>query len=39
VAGLPPLAAAYDADGDGLVTSKDVKACIPLCTRPRCATQ
>jgi hypothetical protein len=36
---VPPLAAAYDADGDGKVTSKDVKACIPLCTRPRCATQ
>jgi hypothetical protein len=28
-----------DADGDGAITSADVKACIPLCTRPSCATQ
>jgi hypothetical protein len=36
---VPPLDVAYDPDGDGLVTSKDVKLCIPQCTRPRCATQ
>lgn len=28
-----------DADGDGLITPNDVKACIPLCTRANCATQ
>jgi hypothetical protein len=36
---VPPLDPAYDADGDGLVTSKDVKACIAQCTRSRCATK
>lgn len=28
-----------DSNGDGLVTPLDVKICIPLCTRPNCATQ
>ena len=28
-----------DADGDGVITPADVKACIPLCTRANCATQ
>jgi uncharacterized repeat protein (TIGR01451 family) len=36
---VPPLAPAYDANGDGLVSPADVKACIPRCTRPNCATQ
>jgi hypothetical protein len=26
-----------DADGDGLITPKDVKVCIPQCTLPNCA--
>jgi len=28
-----------DANGDGVITPADVKACIPQCTRPYCATQ
>ena len=28
-----------DADGDGVITPADVKACIPRCTRPNCATR
>ena len=28
-----------DADRDGMITPNDVKMCIPLCTRPNCATQ
>jgi hypothetical protein len=36
---VPPLDQAYDATGDGNVSPADVKACIPLCTRPNCATQ
>jgi len=28
-----------DANGDGVITPADVKACIPLCTRAGCATQ
>jgi len=28
-----------DANGDGVITPADVKACIPQCTRPSCATQ
>jgi hypothetical protein len=34
---VPPADPVADADGDGVVTSKDVKVCIPLCTLPRCA--
>jgi hypothetical protein len=30
---------AYDTNGDGVVSVADVKFCIPLCTRPNCATQ
>jgi hypothetical protein len=36
---VPPLDPAYDANGDGLISPADVKVCIPLCTRPNCATQ
>lgn len=28
-----------DADSDGVITPADVKACIPRCTRPNCATR
>jgi hypothetical protein len=28
-----------DANGDGIITPADVKACIPECTRPSCAIQ
>jgi len=28
-----------DANGDGIITPADVKACIPQCTRPGCAIQ
>ena len=28
-----------DANGDGLITPADVKACIPQCTLPGCAIQ
>ena len=28
-----------DANGDGVITPADVKACIPQCTRPNCAVQ
>lgn len=28
-----------DADGDGVITPRDVKACIPQCTLPGCAIQ
>jgi len=28
-----------DANGDGMITVADVKACIPQCTRPSCAIQ
>ena len=34
---VPPLDQAYDANGDGVVSPADVKACIPLCTLPNCA--
>jgi hypothetical protein len=34
---VPPLDQAYDANGDGMVSPADVKACIPLCTLPNCA--
>lgn len=36
---VPPFSPAYDANGDGKVTSADVKACIPKCTRINCATR
>jgi hypothetical protein len=36
---VPPLDPAYDANNDGLISPADVKVCIPLCTRPNCATQ
>lgn len=36
---VPPMDPAYDATGDGKIDPADVKACIPLCTRPNCATQ
>ena len=28
-----------DANGDGVITATDMKACTPKCTRPYCATQ
>ncbi|HRH81804.1 MAG TPA: dockerin type I domain-containing protein, partial [Thiobacillaceae bacterium] len=28
-----------DANRDGVINAADVKACIPICTRPNCATQ
>lgn len=28
-----------DADGDGTITTRDVKVCTQLCTRPNCATE
>ncbi len=36
---VPPFDQAYDATGDGKIDPADVKACIPKCTRPNCATQ
>jgi hypothetical protein len=27
-----------DADGNGFITPNDVKVCIPMCTRPNCAS-
>jgi hypothetical protein len=36
---VPPMDPAYDANGDGKISPADVKVCIPLCTRPNCATQ
>ena len=36
---VPPADPSYDANGDGVITPADVKACIPQCTRPGCAIQ
>ncbi len=36
---VPTAGDARDADGDGKITSKDVKVCISACTRQRCAIQ
>jgi hypothetical protein len=36
---VPPFDQAYDATGEGKIDPADVKACIPKCTRPNCATQ
>ncbi len=34
---VPPADPTYDANGDGMITTADVRACIPLCTLPGCA--
>jgi hypothetical protein len=36
---VPPADPAADANGDGVITSEDVRACFQSCTRRRCASR